>query len=733
MPFLRPIFAAAGWAAVLLIGLRFAPAKGAEAGSLLTVQAASVGFGGKFKAGFWQPVRLKLAAGPTGARGRLELVAPDGDQSPVIYGNEQAAELNLTAAQEASVLLYAKSGPVASPLTLQLRQGDEIGWSQNLSPLLPLALLATQELVVGIGPQVGLEAAATALHRPATAMLYTATVGSAAELPDRWWGYEGVDTVVLTTSDAAFLSAMSEEQRQALLTWIELGGRIVLCVGARGAEIAAAESSWKTLLPGEFVEVVPQKERTGLETFTKAELPFDQEFYQRKRPSITRLKNVRGEVLLSEESSGGHPLAVLAPAGLGTVVFVGLDLDHSSLAAWAGRPRLVAALLAREFGRRETNERDTPRGALRLGYEDISGQLRMALDRFPGVTLVNFTTISVLTLVYLLLIGPGDFLLLTRLGWPRHVTWLTFPLVTAGFVGLAWMLLGQTHGSRVRLNQVEIVDLDVERQVARGTVWAQLYSPATSRYDLRLRLSPAAASLESPQGWLSWQGLPGDALGGLDSRQVVLTSAQPYRATMPGQSPALDNLAVSVASSKSLSARWWAKTALTADSRLTFNADGLLSGEFHQPLGVELKECILAFGERLYRLHTLRPGQVVTIDPQSSLYLEWQLTLRKIEESKDVATPWDPVATDVPRIAQMLMFYDAARGRNYIGLTDRYQPYVDLSEHVRLDQAVLVGRAVGPVSTLGNQDGPLAEPSDTNTWTWYRLVFPVKPQSTPQP
>jgi len=189
---------------------------------------------------------------------------------------------------------------------------------------------------------------------------------------------------------------------------------------------------------------------------------------------------------------------------------------------------------------------------------------------------------------------------------------------------------------------------------------------------------------------------------------------------------------VTVASSKSLSARWWGKTAAIDDSRLTYNVDGLLSGEFRQPLTVELKDCILAFGERLYRLRTLQPGQVVAVDPQSSLYLEWQLTLRKVEESKDVATPWDPAATelsDIPRIVQMLMFYGAAHGRSYTGLTHRYQPYIDLSDHVRLNRAVLVGIAAQPVAKLQNDDGPLAKQAETNSWTWYRIVFPVKPQS----
>ena len=42
----------------------------------------------------------------------------------------------------------------------------------------------------------------------------------------------------------------------------------------------------------------------------KAELPVDDASYQRDRPRITRLKNLRGEVLVGEETSTARPLVV---------------------------------------------------------------------------------------------------------------------------------------------------------------------------------------------------------------------------------------------------------------------------------------------------------------------------------------------------------------------------------------------------------------------------------------
>jgi len=725
MSSLRPIIATT--LAVLCAGIPAARLTAADEGRL-TLVGSSVGLGGKCKSGFWQPVRVTLAAtGKGGVQGRLEIVVADGDQTPVIYANEQAPEFNVAAGKETTALLYAKSGPVSAPLKIQLRFAGQVVWQQQLSAP---NLGATQELVVGIGPAAGLEEAAAAINRRPNAALQVAQVPSAAELPDAWWGYIGVDTVVLTTSDAAFLDAMTDTQRQALIQWVELGGRIVLSVGARGAEITAAGSPWAALIPGPFDEVVPLRERAGLETFTRTELPFDQEFFQRNRPLIARLKEVRGETLFGEGAgSGGRPMAVQSAFGLGQVIFVGLDLDHPSLAAWKGRPRLLAALIQRPSKERG-EEHESARGVGHLGYGDLIGQLRFALEQFGGVTLVNFTTVAILTIVYLLLVGPGDYLLLSRLGWPRQVTWLTFPIVTLAATLAFAYLTRQSHGTRVRLNQLEIVDIDVERKLVRGTLWTHLYSPRTTHYDVELKVAAPQELAASPRGWLSWQGLPGDSLGGLGSRQVVLAAAQPYTTRMPGPQPGLIALPAPIASSKCLSGRWWAHSPLVVENHLAVDQFGLLGGDFRQPLAVELSDCLLAQGERMFRLGTLRPGQRVVLDPQRSLNLEWRLTERRVEQTKDISTPWSQTATDVPQIVQMLMFHEAAGGRAYTGLTHRYQPEIDLSEQIRLGQAVLVGRAKEPISRLEQNGQPLAEAGEATTWTWYRVVLPVTQPKT---
>jgi hypothetical protein len=73
----------------------------------------------------------------------------------------------------------------------------------------------------------------------------------------------------------------------------------------------------------------------------------------------------------------------------------------------------------------------------------------------------------------------------------------------------------------------------------------------------------------------------------------------------------------------------------------------------------------------------------------------------------------------------MLMFHEAARGTTYTGLTHRYQPRIDLSQHVQLGEAILIGRASEQTARLTTDNASIADAADTNAWTWYRIVLPV--------
>jgi hypothetical protein len=251
-----------------------------------------------------------------------------------------------------------------------------------------------------------------------------------------------------------------------------------------------------------------------------------------------------------------------------------------------------------------------------------------------------------------------------------------------------------------------------------------LYTAVTARFTIAPETNAEMLNLDRQGSLASWQGLPGNALGGLGSRQIALAQIDPYRIGSPND-PLLSSLPIQCASSKGLSVRWWGKLTDPVESSLVRNEFGALDGTFTNSLPVALSDCLLAYEDRLYRLGTVRSGETIDLGGLSPLHLEARLTERTIAGAKDVATPWEQYSTDVPRIVQMLMFHEAARGRSYTGLTHRYQSYIDFSGHLRLSRAVLAGRI--PVNPTGwTSDGqPLVHGSDAQAATWCRLVLPV--------
>ncbi len=691
----------------------------------LTVESARVGVGGVSKAGFWTPIWLELKAGDLDATGALEIVIPDGDNVPVIYGGDNN-KIALQPNERATILHYAKMGRENATVHVRLKHGEQIVWSQELTGL-PARLAATQELIVGIGDDVKLKEAIAGSRRSPEHSQVVAQTTSAAELPDRWLGYEGVDQIVLVVGHGKHVESLSPAQRDALLLWLRLGGRMVVSVGSGGEWMAAAGSPWHELLPGQLLEVSPLRDRAGLEVFTGVELPWEDDEFQRTRPLVTRLTQSDGVVLADEVGSGGErPLVVRSAQGLGEVVFIGLDLAHPGFAKWAGRPKLLATVLGSSQSHRDDDAGEKRRGIAHLGYDDLVGQLRAALDQFPGVALVSFTTVSVLTAAFLLLIGPGDFLLLSRLNIPRQVTWFTFALVALLFAGTAWWLGRATHGDSVRVNQLEIVDIEATQGIVRGTGWAHVYSPHAARFSLETVSPDKANWATAVEGVLAWQGLPGDSIGGLASRQRSLVTTEPYHVLAAGRSPGIHGLPVHSASSKSLALRCWGTTSTRPVSSLVRNSYGALAGEVANPLPFELSDCLVAFEDKLYRLGKLSPGKGVELGDRSPLNLEARITQKSVEGAREIRALWKRDSTDVPRIVQMLMFHEVATGRNYTGLTHRYQPYLDLSSHLRLNRAVLVGRAGEPVTRLVQNDGePLAATAETSSETWFRIVYPV--------
>jgi hypothetical protein len=188
---------------------------------------------------------------------------------------------------------------------------------------------------------------------------------------------------------------------------------------------------------------------------------------------------------------------------------------------------------------------------------------------------------------------------------------------------------------------------------------------------------------------------------------------------------AIHDLPIEVSGTKSLAGTWWSVGEAPSAQRLSANVHGLLAGQLTNPLDCDLTDCMVLYENWMYPVTgTLAPGKAVTFDGVSPRNLEWHLSRRRVVDTKEVVTRWDQASLEVPRILEMMMFYQAAGGAAYTGLTHRYQTYLDLSEHLRTGRAILIGRSPAAGSRLA-RDHAGWDASRVRQWAFYRVVFPV--------
>lgn len=716
-------------------------------GELPTIDDIRVGFDGRFKVGRWAPVAVDVTGADQDFRGRLRITTRDGDGVPTRIEWSGQPPAVVPAGEKVTLHTIVKSGRLRTRPRVEFVAED--GRSTVSAETNVEAIPASGELIVTLSDELGIANLKRTSQLAPEEATVVANVVRADDLPDHWLGYDGVDLVALTTAEGSLCDHMTGRQVAAMKDWVLLGGRLVLSVGSRGEELLGPNGRLACLLPGRYGGVTSLRETTGLEAFAEAgrvDLMLDG---QRQRLKATIVEKIDGRVEVFEGTRReGLPIVFRAAHGLGQVMFVAVDLGEPPLSTWEGRPRLVEQLLTRpsvDTRQIELADRGTGRAA-HVGYRDLVGQLRAALDQFPGVHMLPFSVIAALIVLYIALIGPVDYLLLRRFTRRMEWTWFTFSLIAVVMCLAAWWLASLTRGRTSRTNQLTLVDVDMEQGVLRGTAWIHLYTPKASTFHLELQVDPQtdvrgefAKTAEQggagrgPGELLSWLGLPGTALGGMDRKtHTDLPTKTYYLLGHDGvDSPrrmTIAGMPLNAASSKSLVGRWWGATDFAPPEPMRNDGLGMLAGQITNPLPIDLDECVLFYDRWAYSLGRIAPRQRIRLDETvAPRNVETLLQQRRIEDMKDVTTPWDQSSPDVSRISQIMMFHEAAGGRAYTGLLHRHQGETDLSDHLMLGRAVLVGRAKQPAAQIVGEGLNAVGDTATQHWTYYRIVFPVNP------
>lgn len=573
-----------------LIGILFnqvAPAA-AQNGSGLTMKVEAA-FGGNFKYGEWLPLWVEIENnGPdlqaevqvrvSGSGGTMVFKYPI-DLPTISHKRLPVFVLPNNFTRQLDVRLMTRSAPDVSP---ELIDSKKVSVKPN----------PTINYLIGlIAPERGALALLNAMDLPGNVERPKVIVDvRLADLPERFEGLRSFDLLVLNDTDT---SSLTPEQQSALSNWISQGGRLVIGGGANVQQTISG-------LPK---QILPFKPDTTLPIVSVAALSgFQSNADPEQAPVEIRVPGPfvvasgqpinNGKVLLSQENL---PLLVEMAYGSGLVDFISLDLSITPFDAWSGTTGFWETLVGPGALYPEWMAPDV---SIR---QQIAGQMPYSLSNLPILDLPSAGGLALLLGLYILLVGPINYLLLR---WKKslHLAWVTIPVITIIFSIGAFSLGYALHGTDVFLNKISIIELHPDGQASVSS-YIGLFSPGQSAYEVEIM----GGGLISP---LSPYYNPWDSFGDqsiANSQEIEMVQGNPGYV-------------------RGLSVEQWSMQSfmieglvtdfgkLTIDLHLRNNAGGaVLEGTLRNESHQTIQDAVIVWAKQFHKLGEIVPGQEIEI------------------------------------------------------------------------------------------------------------------------
>ncbi len=696
------------------------------------------GFGGVRRTGSWTPLVVSAPeqALPPGDTLHVWIEDPDGQ-----WVRSPAAAVTSAAGRSLARFCVRFGTPsgrvlVEPPFRTSLTETDAEGVATpagTIEQRCRTPVPSTERLLLVVGDLPAAAVAARLLQREGGRAIRVANLGpapsagAAAALPVAARDFDAVDAIVICGSQVTGLPA---ETLVAIDGWLRRGGRLVLAAGATAQAIAAAKGVAATWLPGHVTGLASQRRFATIEAYARAGGLDTRAAAVGAQVPVFAAAPLDGIVDVAMDEGSSRPLVVRRAVGLGRVTWIGADLDADPFRDWPGLETLLVGLLD---GRRriDTDAIATPTA----GVADLAGQLRAALERFPGTAPVPFEVVAAIGLLYVASLYPLDWWLASRSGRP-WIAWVSLPVLATAFTALAWGTGDWWgRGAPAACRTAELIDIDAASGLVRGSSWAALRSPHNARLDVAVSAATdvAAAPVDAA---LSWFADAGTTLGGVDAavpHPALAAADYAYGAGLAD----LQAVPIAAGATRVFEAEWFATTSAAAvTSTLAQTEEGTLRGAVAHHLPFPLQRCQLVHGGWLYDVGTLQPGQRFDADGRGPRSLSNAVRRAKARREREAVDGWDPTSGDVERILEVAGFHAAAGGIGYTLIESGRLQRLDLSRLLVANRAVLVGDA----GAGHRASGWLVRPRDESGEPWpvetisgrYRIVIPLAPEAAEQ-
>lgn len=543
--------------ACLCAGLMASPLFAQEQPPLTLEVQAGYDDSGQYRVGYWFPTSILVANEGPDVQGTVEWRFPGDGEAAFRY------ELDLPrgARKGVSLPIVALDTQRAAIVTLVVNGANAARVQTRLAPI--DSQQATVGVISGDPTLLNSLAAATLGNNTTTPVVHLRPTA----LPDDAALLSGLDIIFvhdLTTAD------LSAAQREALALWTRMGGQLVVGGGARADQTAPGLAE---ILPVEVGALRPQTSTAALGALTGrndliGSLPTTTASAVILRPGAVRLD--RDGLLTAWE------------VGAGRVIFAAFDL--AALRTWAGEAALWERVLPIE-----------PRMDMGYSFRWRSENLLRDTLELPALRLPSTGLLLLLMALYIVVVGPVNFLVLRRL---RRVelAWVTTPLLvvvfTAGAYGASYVL----RGSSAQITQLAVVQSFEGQRQGLATAFLGIFSPQRRAY--RLDFEPEA--LVTPGTFESFQ-----------LRNEPVTS--------DGATTGMRELLIDVSALRTVMAEATTEATPGVESSLTVDPGQRVQGQVRLTGNTPLRDAMVVTGPSAQPLGDLQPGDEAQVDLPADL------------------------------------------------------------------------------------------------------------------
>ena len=287
-------------------------------------------------------------------------------------------------------------------------------------------------------------------------------------LPKYSIAYQNLDVLIWDGGDT---NIISPEQEQALESWIQMGGTLVLAAGERWQELN--DSLFRLYIPQTLDGSRVLNAGTQLRNPDESELPVLNSSFVIATGEL--LDDPKIKVLLKADDD---PFLVERKWGAGRIVYVASSISNN-LFSNPIRNRIFNEYLTKSF---------LPLSAKVVGRldESTTGFLRWMIQaELPGTWFI-----AIYLGCYILLVVPINYIvfrMLGRLEW----AWFTVPIWAIIFAYGAYYIGALRQQGQVSVNEICIVEARSSANAAQSTTFCSVYSPVRKRYTFNFN-NPAA-------------------------------------------------------------------------------------------------------------------------------------------------------------------------------------------------------------------------------------------------